>query len=518
MSRWAWLVLGLALLVRVQHLWGPLRWEERDLVAGLRDVSLWPLFVPLKVGDHTPLSSLVAAPWYHLAPHSPWVLRLPSLVCGCFLPVLGAWAVTRAWNPSAGLICGLLLATNAFLITWSAYFMQEMLFLTLSAAGMAALYAGLSRRGFLVLAAVLWALAFWTHEFALVLPPLASMVFARHAPRRAIPWGVAAAGLWALAVAPYFAWNLAHRAEFSTWGGVTIAQQHLGATLWAHRRLNARFLQFFFAGGLRDLLAGRQGFEMNHGEPLMGLGMLLAAAWAWRHWRQAAAFLCLSVFWAIVALFCVVDLEFRIYRFSLCLLPGSALLAVALERMSRSRLGRAVAGVLVAYWVIVAAWARPFAAGAAHQGFRWWHRGELFSERPLVDHLAGLQRLSPASVVILPGPFWDHVPLQVEYETGVRCVGGSRETIYASTYWMRPYAPDEAVRPRVVLSCLEDPQPWIQFLEDSGYRVDLLRRPVLFHGILQDTTFACDLLTISAHSPHPLPVQAFLAKVYESKP
>ena len=516
-----WVFL-LACALRVQHVGGPLRWEERDLVPGLRDISLCPLalYVPPKVGDHTPLAVVAAAPLYHLSPHTAWVLRIPSLLAGSLIPVVLAWALSRAMTPTAGLMAGLLAASNNFLVTWSAYFMQEMLFLLFAAAGLITMACAERRRStpLALLSALLCAISFWTHEFALLLVPLAGLYLLTSSRSRGWlrtpgPW--ISLLLWGALVLPYFAWNFAQRDRFSAFGGMSIAQQHMAATILARRALNARFFTFFVGGGLNDLVRGWPRFELNHVEPLAGACLLLAAACLVRKWRDPAIRLCLLVFWGVLILFSLIDLEFRIYRFSLSLLPGCALAGIVLARAWQAKgLLRCGAAVLVGYCLFTGVSARPYAAGAAHQGFRWWGKGPLFSERPLIELVRRAQQASPASLVIMPAPFWDHAPLQAEYEAGVRCVGGSRETIYSSTFWIRPYGPSEAGSPRIVLSCQEDVASWGEFLRQAGYDTALTRHDTSFRGIMQDTAVACPLYVIDAASEAPVPVETFLDRIY----
>ncbi len=514
-----WLFL-LALVLRVPHVGGPLRWEERDLVPGLRDISLvpWRFWIPPKVGDHTPLAVVASAPLFRLAPHSPWVLRLPSVLAGAGLAALLAWAVIRAVGTTAGVMTGILVASNNFLIAWSAYFMQEMLYLFFAASGFVAFAHAASSRTTpsLFLSALLFALAFWTHEFALLCAPMAFLALladpsTRGWLRRPALW--CAGLLWAVLVAPYAVWNLLLRDQFASFGGMSIAQQHLAATILAHRRVNTRFLEFFLCGGLRD--RPWMHLELNHVEPVVGAVLLVCAGRALLRLRHPVLRLCAIVFWATVVLFTFVDLDFRIYRFSLCLLPGCVAAGMTLARMWQARFPlRAVAASLLAYALAGSLFLRPYAAGAAHQGFRLGGRGPLFSERPLIDLVVQAQRASPASVVVIPAPFWDHVPLHAEYEAGVRCVGGSRETIYSSTYWMRPYGPREAERPRIVLTPWEDEGAWGDFLSRAGYEATTVRQTLQFRGILEDTVVVCPLTIIDAHSASPLPVQAFIQRVY----
>lgn len=490
---------------------------------GLRDISLSPsaCYVPPKVGDHTPLSVLAAWPLYRVAPHSAWVLRIPSLLAGSLIPVLLAWAVGRRVTPLAGLMAGLMAVSNNFLVTWSAYFMQEMLFLLFALLGLIALIQAEQRQSpaLMLVAAVLCALSFWTHEFALLLVPLAGVWLVTSARSRQWlrtpgPWGGVL--LWGALILPYFVWNYAQRDRFAAFGGMSIAQQHVAATILARRALNARFVTFFVGGGLTDLLRGWPRLELNHVEPLAGAALLLSAgACLVLKRRDPVVRLCLVVFWGVLLLFSFIDLEFRIYRFSLCILPGCALGGIVLARAWQAkRLPRLGVAVLLCYFLVTATGLMPYAAGAAHQGFRWWGKGVLFSERPLIDLAAGAQRNRPASLVIMPAPFWDHAPLQAEYETGVRCLGGSRETIYSSTFWMRPYAASEARALRIIVSCQEDVSSWWDFVTREGYQATLTRDDARFRGMQQDTVVSCPLFVIDAVSDAPLPVQAFLDRIY----
>jgi hypothetical protein len=120
----------------------------------------------------------------------------------------------------------------------------------------------------------------------------------------------------------------------------------------------------------------------------------------------------------------------------------------------------------------------------------------------------------PASLVVLPAPFWDHVPSRAEYEIGVRCVGGSRETIYSSTYWNRPYKEDEARRLRVAVSCREDVNAWWDWFKNLGYDGSLIKHDLTFQGISQDTTLACPIYFMELEHIDPPPVSKILARIY----
>jgi hypothetical protein len=121
----------------------------------------------------------------------------------------------------------------------------------------------------------------------------------------------------------------------------------------------------------------------------------------------------------------------------------------------------------------------------------------------------------PASLVVLPAPFWDHVPSRAEYETGVRCIGGSRETIYSSTYWLRPYERDEARHLRAVVSCQEDANAWWDWFQNQGYTGSISRQDIAFDGILQDTILVCPIYFMELENVDPPPVSNILGRIYQ---
>lgn len=526
MKRTVLLLFAFALLVRIQHGGGPLRWEERDIIPALRDISFsaQSFHLPIKAGDHTPLSVMLAWPLYSLSPGSAWLLRIPSLILGALIPCILAAALAGAGFRRAGMFAGILVATNNFLIAWSAYFMQEMSYLLFATLGLVVFGKALEKRSATtaVVAGLFFALAFWSHEFALGIIPVvgAFLVLADHATRRWLftrgPW--IGLGAWVLLVSPYFVWNLLLRHQFLEHGGMSIAQQHILGTVLAQRGCNVRFLEFFLLGGMRDLIARWPSYELNHVDPFLG-GVLLVSAVACiapRMRRLRFVKLSLLVFWGVVLFFCIFDLSFRIYRFSLALLPGSVMAGMLLSYLwdSKRRLLRAVVICVLGYVVLMGAVAQPYAAGAAHKGFRWWRMGPLFAEASLLRVLRSAQTERPASLVVLPAPFWDHVPCRAEYETDVRCVGGSRETIYSSTYWNRPYAKDEARHLRVVVSGQEDVNGWWDWFQDQGYNGSMSKRDVEFYGIFQDTSLVCPIYFMELKNADPPPVSRILARIY----
>ncbi len=528
MKRLLLLLFLFSLAVRVPHIAGPLRWEERDIVTGLRDISIQPgqLYIPPKVGDHTSLSVLFSWFFFRCAPFSPWALRIPSVVLGALLPVLLALGLWRITNRHVAIMAGLLVATHNFLICWSAYFMQEMTYLFFGLLGF--LFLEKARRkesfGHALVSAFFLALAFWSHEFALLLFPMAGFYLLVDGPssrawlRTPAPWG--ATGMWLLMVAPYFVWNMMMREKFAHFGGMSLAQQHLLATMVSQRGFNFRFLEFFVTGGLADMSTRWPRVELNHSDPIMGVVLLSAAGLCllppFRKKREVR--LALIPFWCTMALFLIIDLRFRIYRFSITLLPACVMAGVVLSAMwnSRRRVLRLSALFVVAYALFSGIVTTPHAQKAAHNGFRWWRKGPLFSESSLIDALREAQHGRKASLVVLPGLFWDHVPLRAEYETGVRYVGGSRETIYSSTYWLRPYSPTEASHVRLVISCQEDVASWRHWLEARGYRGPMEKHDIAFKGILQDTTFVCPVYFLEMDNPNPPPVEVFLERIYAS--
>ncbi|MBN1425102.1 glycosyltransferase family 39 protein [Candidatus Fermentibacteria bacterium] len=521
MKPWLVCLFVVALGLRIPHIGGPLRWEERDLVPGLRDISLSPrsFYLPPKVGDHTPLAVIAAWPLYRMAPHDPWVLRVPSLLAGALIPVLVAWSLWRWANPAAGLVAGLLAASNNFLIAWSAYFMQEMLYLLFGIVGFMLVLRAEYRRSTVEAlgAAALLALSFWTHEFALLLAPMAGLyLLASSQSRRWLrtpgPW--VAVLLWGILIMPYFAWNLGARERFATLGGISIAQQHIASTVLAKRAINGRFMEFLIGGGLSDIRKWPR-FELNHVDPAMGAILLAAsAACLITHRANPLVRLCLVAFWFLVAVFSFIDLEFRIYRFSLCLVTGCVMAGVVLGGLWRRKRLRPVVMLILCYALVSGAMARPCAGGAAHEGFRWWGKGPLFQESSLIDTVVAAQRSTPASLILMPAPFWDHIPLRLEYEAGARCVGGSREMIYGSTFLMRPYRADEACAPRIVVSCQEDVMSWWEFMQQNGYETSMTRHDMAFAGALEDTLFPCPVFFIDGRTDSPPPVQIFLDQIY----
>jgi 4-amino-4-deoxy-L-arabinose transferase-like glycosyltransferase len=527
LKRTFFLLFAFALLVRVQHGGGALRWEERDIIPALRDISVSAesFHLPIKAGDHTPLSVILAWPFHSLSPGSAWLLRIPSLVLGALIPCIVAVALAGAGFRRAGIFAGILLATNNFMIAWSAYFMQEMSYLLFATLGLVAFGEALVVRSTTkaVVAGLFFALAFWSHEFAVGIIPIVGtyLVLADNSTRRWLftsgPW--IGFGAWILLVSPYFIWNLLMRPQFLEHGGMSIAQQHILGTILARRGFNARFFEFFVAGGARDLLTRWPSYELNNVDPFVGAFLLLSSAvcLAPRMRKPHLVKLSFFLFWAIILFFCFFDLSFRIYRFSLALLPGSVLGGMLLSRLwdSKRRLLRTVVICVLSYVVLIGVLAQPYAKGAAHKGFRWWRVGPLFAEAPLLRALRTAQTERPATLVVLPAPFWDHVPCHAEYVTGVRCVGGSRETIYSSTYWNRPYTKDEARHLRVVVSCQEDVNNWWNWLNDQGYDGSMSRREVEFHGIVQDTTVVCPLYFMELEHTDPPPVSRILARIYE---
>jgi 4-amino-4-deoxy-L-arabinose transferase-like glycosyltransferase len=478
----------------------------------------------MKAGDHTPLSAMFAWPLHRSSPGSAWLLRLPSLALGALIPCIVFAALAMAGFRRAGTFAGILLAANNFMIAWSAYFMQEMSYLFFATLGLVVFGRAFERRSTTnaITAGILLALAFWSHEFAIGIIPIIGvfLVLSDHGTRRWLltrqPW----IGLmvWMLLVSPYFIWNLLMRPQFVEYGGMSIAQQHLAGTVFAQRGLNLRFLEFFITGGFRDLLAAWPAYELNHVDPLLGGLLIVSALFCLAPQMRKLRFVKFSLFlfWGIVLFFCIFDLSFRIYRFSLALLPGSALGGMLLANLwdSKRRILRTVVISVLGYVILLGIVAQPYAAGAAHEGFRWWRTGPLFAETPLLRALRLAQIQRPASLVVLPAPFWDHVPCRAEYEMGVRCIGGSRETIYSSTFWNRPYGADEAKDLRAVISCQEDVNGWWVWLQDQGYCGKIMRRELEFHGILQDTSLVCPIYFLELTNDDPPPVSRILTRIY----
>gem|GEM_PF-5549133 len=529
MKYWILVLFVLGLAVRTRHIDGPLRWEERDIAPALNDISFDPehIYIPPKAGDHTPLATILAWPFYVSQRHSAWILRIPSVISGSLLGPIAVLALTRIASPRTALIAGICITFNTFLINWSAYFMQEMSFQLFGLLGFIHLEWARRRQSFMILCltSFFFALSFWSHEFAVVFIPLSFVYLFIHGIRTKSwllswkPW--VACFIYAILISPYIMWNFSMKSIFSEYSGMSIAQQHILATLLANRGLNIRFLEYFVFGGIRDILHNPGAFELNHIDPLMGTILLCSAIVIpfTRYRSRSEVILATVIFWAVFGFFLVFDLQFRIYRLSILLIPACISAAYIFEDLlsSRKSLFRSIGIILIAYTVVSGTVHVPYAEGAAHRGFRWWRKGPIFDEQPLIDSLVNAQRKREASLVIMPGLFWDHVPLQAEYESGVRFVGGSRETIYSSTFWMRPYSLDEARRLRAVVSCQEDVQGWWDWLELQGYSGTMDVVELEFNGILEDTTMACPLFLFELEHSQPPPVSTIIKRIYQPR-
>ena len=463
-------------------------------------------------------------PFYMMKPHTAWILRIPSLILGSLLGPIMVFALRRVASARTALIAGVLIAFNTFLINWSAYFMQEMSFQFFGLLGFIYLESARRKDSFriLSLSTVFLALSFWSHEFAFIFIPLAFLYLTiqRNDSKSWLgtwkPW--AACFIYIVLISPYIVWNISMKSTFSEHSGMSIAQQHILATLLANRGLNIRFLEFLILGGLHDIGHNPGVFELNHVDPIVGFVLICSSTFIFftRHRFRPEIVLALVIFWAVVTIFLIFDLQFRIYRLSILIVPASIVTAYLLEDClsSQKNLIRVAALAIIGYIVVSGSVQVPYAAGAAHRGFRWWRKGPVFCEQPLIDELVDAQRKRNASLVLMPGLFWDHVPLRAEYESGVRFVGGSRETIYSSTFWMRPYTRDEARRLRAVFSCQEDVQSWWEWLESQGYTGTINSKELKFKGILEDTTLVCPVYFFELEHPQPPPVTTLIEHIY----
>ncbi len=171
-ARGAWITLTLlACALRAWGLVAQSLWSDEDISLDRAQLPLGELLARLPV-EHAPGYFVLLRGWTHLAGEGDLALRFPSLVGGVLAVALGAYVASRLVGRRAGLVVGLLLAVNPFLV-W--YGQEARMYTLLAATSLGALACVLraesaQRPGRWWLAAgALTALTVYTHYYGALL-------------------------------------------------------------------------------------------------------------------------------------------------------------------------------------------------------------------------------------------------------------------------------------------------------------------------------------------------------------
>lgn len=151
--------------------------EDHDHIATAESISLRPLHLPVRVGQHSALTAYFIKAGSWVAGRNPIGYRLFGIVAG-MLTIVGVMRLAEEWSgPLAGLVAGMLLTFNEYHIAISALAVEKVYYLAFTVLFLHALTRVLDRgeTKYLFLAAVSAGLAFLHKEIAALLIPVAGL-------------------------------------------------------------------------------------------------------------------------------------------------------------------------------------------------------------------------------------------------------------------------------------------------------------------------------------------------------
>lgn len=471
-----------AFALRAAGLFDPLKFEERDFIFPLFDISFHsPIWIPLAVAHHPCLMQYVAGLGTFLLGDTGPGIRIMNVVMGSLLP-LALFALLRS---SMGLRCalfaGILAASDLFLVTWSPYFHVEMQYLCFSAFAMMAAWRAMAEEntGWLMTAALCAGLSLATKQNAIIyitvlivfmgLSRYRGFVFSRR--------GLAAAVIVAMGIVPWLLWQWMYGWESLAYevGLVDRLSPHLS------------LLRFWNLPGLMSWESFWQGVAANRIFPLAGGLYLLGLVLGLFRWRRPLVRYLTVLLVFHCGIFSFIE-SLRLWWFSYSLLPAICLAAILLDSLYRR--GRAGKAIVLAVLGLVAAapWLNALRLEREVAGI--WVEPRLKSPVPRVSYafenylgrpeyayswndavqacIRTVEEFRPG-LLVTPDLYLDQVATHAEFYTGVRALPNC--PFYQHDYMKRPYRKEELRNILVILTRPGSVAPWVEWFANAGYKV-----------------------------------------------